>query len=160
MIAFSIVPLLFQLNTCQASEAIAKANRLPWAFRRELVGIARRESHCQPVGIHDRDRSAARLMYRKARRKGLLRSDCPHHEGHYSRFGVRGGHGLSAAYTMRFLPCMPPEVLDIPIFSAYAAMKRMQAACKRYGACDKQSRRRLWAGARNYDRRNRKTDNA
>ena len=61
-------------------------------------------------------------------RVGWLDSWCPWHVGpdDPERFSVRGSFGLSAAYSLRFLgPCLPPELLDIPVISAFAAARRM-----------------------------------
>jgi hypothetical protein len=116
----------------------------------ELVAICDRESNCEPVGLHERDQWAGSIMYRKALRVGWLDLRCPFHLGDSTRFSVRGPHGMSAAYTLRFLgACLPPEILDVPIVSALAAALRAQYQCERYGACNRKSRHRLWRGAGN-----------
>lgn len=122
----------------------------------ELRTVCRRESRCERISVHTRDRWAGPKMYKKALKVGWLQEWCPWHADAEDphRFGVRGSFGLSAAYSLRFIgPCVPPEVLDIPIFSAYAAAKRMQAQCELYDACSRQGYRRFWAGARRYDKR-------
>ena len=125
----------------------------------EMTVICTRESRCESVSIHPNDGKHAAAMYRNAVRVGWLDPErCFHHqvEGKLEmvRFGVRGSFGTAAAYTLWHLGgCLPPEVLDIPIFAALATAKRMQYQCKRYGACDEESRHRLWAGAKRYDRR-------
>ena len=125
-------------------------------FGPELVGICKRESHCRPVRAHAIDAWAGELMRRKALKVGWLDERCPFHHGTPERFSTRGVHGLSAAYTLRFLgPCLPPEVLDVPLVSAVAASLRARHQCNKHGACDKTGRRRRWAGAAKYDRRQR-----
>lgn len=125
----------------------------------ELVHICRRESHCRPVGAHEVDAWAGPLMYRKAVGVGWLDPACPFHHGSSERFSTRGVHGLAAAYSLRFLPdCLPPEVLDVPLVSAIAAARRAQHQCRRHGACDRTQRRRRWAGARKWDRREARAD--
>jgi hypothetical protein len=122
----------------------------------ELVHICRRESHCRWVGAHPQDAWAGGLMQRKALRVGWLDRACRHHRGAPERYSTRGAHGLSAAYSLRFLgACMPPEVLDIPLVSALAAARRAKRQCRAQGACTPASRHRLWVGARRYDRRTR-----
>lgn len=120
----------------------------------ELVHICRRESHCRPVRAHEIDAWAGPLMKRKALKVGWLDESCVFHHGTPERFSTRGIYGLSAAYSLRFLDaCLPPEVLDVPLVSAIAAARRAQHQCETKGACSRSQRRREWAGARRYDRR-------
>jgi hypothetical protein len=122
----------------------------------ELVHICRRESHCRLVGAHAQDAWAGRLMQRKALRVGWLDPTCRHHRGAPERYSTRGAHGLSAAYSLRYVGgCLPPEVLDIPMVSAIVAARRAKGQCRAHGACTTASRHRLWVGARRYDRRTR-----
>ncbi len=120
----------------------------------DMVRICRRESLCHRVGVHEGDAWAGETMWRKAMKVGWLDENCPFHQGQRQSFAPRGPHGLSAAYSLRYLgACLPPATLDIPLLSAVAAVRRSQAICSRYGACDREGRRRFWAGARNYDSR-------
>lgn len=125
----------------------------------EMTAICTRESNCEAVSIHQADSKHAPSMYNNAVRVGWLDPEkCAHHQVkgklEMVRFGVRGAFGASAAYTLWHLGgCLPPEILDIPIFAALATARRMEYQCKRYGACDADSRHRLWAGAKKYDRR-------
>jgi hypothetical protein len=120
----------------------------------ELVSICRRESHCRPVRAHAIDAWAGPVMHRKAMAVDWLDASCPFHHGTPERFSTRGVHGLSAAYSLRFLPaCLPPEVLDIPLVSAVTAARRAQHQCRRHGACNGMARRRHWAGTAKWDRR-------
>ncbi len=122
-------------------------------FADELLQICRRESHCRIVRAHPRDRRAGPAMRRGALRVGWLDPECPFVEGDGRRFSTRGIHGLSAAYSLRFLgSCLPPEVLDVPLLSAIAATKRSRHMCRRQRACTKEERRRQWIGAAKYDR--------
>ena len=120
---------------------------------RELVATCRRESHCRLVGAHEQDASTGAVMRRKAMAVGWLDAECPWHAGEGYRFSTRGPYGMSAAYTLRFVGrCLPPEVLDLPIVSAVAAARRMQAQCRDHGACTREARHRMWMGAGKYDR--------
>lgn len=119
----------------------------------ELVAICRRESRCRPIGAHPRDASSGPLMHRKATIVGWLDPDCLWHHGDGYRFSTRGAHGLSAAYSLRFLGgwCLPPEALDVPLLSAIAAARRARAQCENHGACSRAARHRFWVGARKWD---------
>lgn len=123
---------------------------------KELTRICRRESHCRLVGAHVGDLGAGPVMARKAKARGWLQPDCVWHRGDATRFSTRGIHGISAAYSLRFVDvCLPPEVLDIPLVSAYIAAKRSRFMCERHGACTRKERHRRWVGAAKYDRQQR-----
>ncbi len=139
-------------NPVAASHAAAWATAQP-ELAQELVKICRRESRCMLVSVHEKDAHAGPLMHYKALKVGWLDRECTWHHGQSRRFSTRGAHGLSAAYSLRFLgACLPPEVLDIPIFSALAAARRARYMCERYDACTRNARYRFWIGARKYDR--------
>jgi hypothetical protein len=128
----------------------------------ELVSICRRESPgsaCDTlVGLHPPDQNPARAMYRKAVEKGWLGTcelNTAVDEHDRERFGVRGVHGLSAAYSLWHLgPCLAPELLDVPFLSAVIATRRADYQCeaKHLRACTREARHRLWVGAAKYDR--------
>jgi hypothetical protein len=151
---FAVMALLLRM----ALDPVASSHLGPWLVGEpelagELMAICRRESHCRWVGAHDKDASAGPSMRRNALRVGWLDPACPWHHGDPRRFSTRGIHGMSAAYTLRFIgACVPPEVLDIPLVSATAAALRMQAQCRDHGACTRAARQRFWAGAAKYDR--------
>jgi hypothetical protein len=121
-------------------------------FGPELVDICERESHCRLVGAHPGDRHAGSSMYRNAMRVGWLDSHCIFHRGDPQRFSTRGVHGMSAAYTLRWLGCAPPEILDIPLVSAFAASLRAEHQCRKHGACTRIARHRQWVGPAKWDR--------
>ncbi|GEM_PF-2229327 len=152
-----LITALLRLLLLDAKEAsVVAANMVGEPkLANELIRICKRESSCRTIGVHDGDAWAGATMYRKALRVGWLSDTCPFHRGEPTRFSVRGAHGLSAAYSLRFLgPCLPPEVLDVPILSALAAARRLQHQCDTYHACSYDGRRRFWAGAGNYAKRN------
>ena len=123
---------------------------------KELTRICRRESHCRLVGAHVRDVWAGPVMAKKAKARGWLQAECFWHRGDATRFSTRGIHGMSAAYSLRFVDtCLPPEALDIPLVSAYIAAKRSRFMCERHGACNRKERHRRWVGAAKYDRQQR-----
>lgn len=131
-------------------------------FAAELVEICRRESPgnmcARTVGLHPNNRiSDIRIAYAKAisLKYLYLHPGCAEHvvdtnnDAEVLRFGVRGSHGLMAAYSVRYLgPCVAPEALDHPFTSAVAATRRAEAMCSRSRACSKSSRHALWIGVR------------
>jgi hypothetical protein len=128
----------------------------------ELVDICRRESpghDCATrVGSHPPAANLARAMYRKAVKRGWL-ATCALNTAadttDQDRFGVRGAHGLSAAYSLWHIgDCLAPETLDVPFLSAVIAARRATYQCHapHLRACTREARRRLWVGAAKYDR--------
>ncbi len=104
-----------------------------------LVAIARRESNLELVSIHEQDRRWSRTAWRNAVRAGYLDPRCqPYHGG----WSTRGSFGTFAAYTVHHLgSCMPAWVLDLPLFGALAAVRRMRSR-----ACGGSARCRSWRG--------------
>lgn len=157
---------LLHLDPLEATLAAAEVAGSP-QLGPELVKVCKRESpgqDCrQRVGLHSNNTPRAiRSFYRKAVAHGWLDPErCPEHRAttlkEMERFAVRGNHGLAAAYSLRFLEgeCVPPEVLDVPFLSALAAARRAQTMCAEHRACTTATRRALWTGARNADRRHR-----
>ncbi len=109
----------------------------------ELLRICHRESRCRRVGVHNIDAWASHVAYERAERVGWIDGTCqpekPLSEALRSsrdsarRWSSRGSHGLMAAYHLRFLevPCLPPEILDVPIFSAIAAARKLDSICEK-----------------------------
>lgn len=128
----------------------------------ELVAICRREApgdRCDtPIGAHAPDLGRAAAMYRNAAAKGWVGTcalNTATGERDRERFGVRGVHGLSAAYSLWHLqPCLAPEALDVPFLSAVTAARRATYQCeaRHLRACTREARHRLWVGAAKYDR--------
>lgn len=154
--------LILRLLTLSPRDAtLVGASMAGWPeFAPELLSICKRESpghDCKrTVGVHGNDAPAAvKRFYAKAVARGWLDpAGCPEHraETHEEmvRFGVRGSHGLAAAYTLRFLAgeCVPPGVLDTPLISAFAATRRALEMCTRRHACTRAARHVHWVGAR------------
>ena len=129
-------------------------------FEAELVSICKRESpgsDCRRrVGVHPNNYvSDVRSAYTKAisLKYLYLHPACPEHvidlnsPAELLRFGVRGNHGLMAAYSVRFLgPCVAPEALDFPVLSAIAATRRATAMCLKSSVCSTSGRLGLWIG--------------
>lgn len=102
-----------------------------WIFddaNRTLESICRRESHCLAVGLHAHDTSG-RIVFANAMRARYL-GGCLFHSLAWGseRWGTRGMYGQIAAYALQYLPCSPPEILDIPLVDTYVAWRRLQVA--------------------------------
>ena len=158
MHALLVILHLLTLNPRDAT--LVGATLAGWPeFAPELLSICKRESPgnacARPVGLHGNDAPrAVRRFYTKAVARGWLDpAACLEHraETHEEmrRFGVRGSHGLAAAYTLRFLTgeCLAPEALDTPLISAFAATRRAMAMCAQRGACTRGQRYAHWVGA-------------
>lgn len=112
---------------------------------RALLRIGWAESRLRPIGVHKRDvkprgwtgagRSAARRVGDAAwegavRAQALNPADCSWHErGDASDWSTRGSWGMVAAYAVPYLPgCWPPWSLDVPLVSAWVAVRRLRVA--------------------------------
>lgn len=104
----------------------------PW-IAPDLVRICKRESpghDCRErVGVHARDAWVSDSEWKSQVRLGHLNPICqPYRERVWA---THGNWGLSAASHWQFLPpCYPPEILDVPIVSAYAAAQKFLAVCR------------------------------
>ena len=149
--------LLFMFDPAPSTSFAARA--IDARMEPELLRICRRESRCRRVGIHDLDSWASHVAYTRAVGAGWIDPACQPEKSlsaapgssreERGRWSSRGSHGLMAAYHLRFLsvPCLPPEILDIPFFSAIAAAKKLNSICKKdflkrhprevsWGSCD------------------------
>ena len=146
-----------------ASTRIA-ASAVDARMMRELSRICHRESRCRRVGVHNIDAWASHVAYKRAERVGWVHPTCqPEKRASEAptrprdlapRWSSRGSHGLMAAYHLHLfkVPCLPPEILDIPIFSAMAAALKLKKMCfkknihpreKSWGRCNWRKRRVL-----------------
>ena len=84
-----------------------------------ICGRESRGSKCGPmVGVHRGDARFSASAYRNAVKSGHVDPECqPYRDGQWS---TRGSWGLMSAYNIHRLgvACLPPEILDIPLFSA------------------------------------------
>jgi hypothetical protein len=114
---------------------------------RILKKTCRRESRCRPVKKHRVDAHLSKVVWENAVRRGYLEPSCqPYHEG----WSTRGSFGLMAAYHVKYLPfggyCLPAEVFDIPLVSAYASMKKIEKICGKNTNCTYDYVRDFWNG--------------
>lgn len=62
-----------------------------------------------------------------------------------ARWGIRGTHGLAAAYSVRWLgPCVAPEAIDVPVLSAIVTARRLGELASRYGRRTAAARAEAW----------------
>lgn len=97
--------------------------------RHTLRAIAWRESAFQRVGVHAIDDGWGRVAYQRALDRGRLCGVTIY--GSSARWSTRGAFGLMAAYNVP--RCVPPEALDIPLFSAWLARRKLLRFWKRGG---------------------------
>jgi hypothetical protein len=112
------------------------------AEREALLSIAWRESRRNAIGRHKVDavprgwtgnglraaRRVGRRAWVRAVQRGLLDPTCQP-LGEPSNWSTRGAWGHVAAYAVPYLPaCWPPWSLDVPVVSAWVAVKRLRVA--------------------------------
>lgn len=104
----------------------------------EVVRIARVESRGRRVSVHTghHPRRPGSVFWRAAVAAGWLRPDeCDAHQADDGGFGwgIRGPHGLAAAYSVRHLgDCVAAEVVDVPLLSAIITIRRLVELRQRY----------------------------
>lgn len=111
--AFRDVPPEFLLDTC-IMESGCYATRLQ--------------------GLHAIDAEAGLPAFAGAVRRGKLDRACPFVADTTDprQWSTRGAHGLMAAYHVQLLgDCVPPQALDVPLFSALAAGRKARRVCSR-----------------------------
>lgn len=88
------------------------------------------------------------MFWRKAVAAGWLRPErCASHQATDggAGFGIRGAHGLAAAYSVHVLgECVAPEAIDVPLLSAVAAIRRLRVLAQRYGLRTVEARAEAW----------------
>lgn len=138
---------LAALSPAEASRVAAQA--LAPARTDEILALVKVESRGVAVGIHrgHARRVAGRRFWARAVAAGWLSpATCPAHQlGDGDRWGIRGAHGLAAAYSVRHLGgCVAPELLDVPIVSAFVALRRLDVLERRYGLRTSAARAEAW----------------
>lgn len=116
----------------------------------EVLALMQTESRGQAVGVHTGHarRVPGGVFWRRAVAAGLLHPECC--AAHQSTdggagWGIRGAHGLAAAYSVHVLgECVAPEALDIPFLSAVATIRRLRVLARRYGLRTVEARAAAW----------------
>lgn len=116
----------------------------------EVLAIVAAESRGQAVGVHTGHaaRVAGSVFWRKAVAAGLLHPErCEVHQqtDGGEGWGIRGAHGLAAAYSVHVLgECVDPAALDIPLVSAVATIRRLRVLARQYGLRTVEARAAAW----------------
>ena len=139
------------LAPLDASVAAASLERRP-DLAAEVRALALVESTGRAVGLHREARPEVRRVRggvfwaAAVRARWLDPAGCPTHaEGIAERWGIRGAHGLAAAYSVRYLgACVAPEVLDTPLVSAVVTVRRLVELERRYGLRTPAARAEAW----------------
>ena len=120
-------------------------------FEVEALSILASESRGQAIGVHRGHHGRVRgcVFWRAAVDAGWLHlGECEHHnpgDDHCERWGIRGAHGLAAAYSVRHLgECVPAEAVDVPYLSAVVTVRRLRELERRYGLRTAEARAKAW----------------
>jgi len=98
----------------------------------DLVAICHRESRCTPYRVHERDSWLSRREYLGQVKLGHLDPGCQEYRP--GEWATRGAWGLSAASHWKYMPsCYDPSWFDVPLVSAYVALKKYNSKCKGKG---------------------------
>lgn len=133
----------------------ADATRLACRLERyadcgEVLALMATESRGQVVGVHTGHaaRVGGGVFWRKSVAAGLLHPErCAAHQSTDGGFGwgIRGAHGLAAAYSVHVLgECVGPEAIDVPFLSAVATIRRLRVLARRYGLRTPEARAEAW----------------
>lgn len=115
----------------------------------EVLRILRVESKGYAVSVHTRHhpRKPGGIFWSAAVLRGLLRPErCAVHQStdNGEGWGIRGPHGLAAAYSVRHLgECVGPEAADVPLLSAVMTIRRLDELRRRY-RLDREQRALAW----------------
>ena len=116
----------------------------------EVMALMRVESRGVAVGLHTRHAARVRggVFWRRAVAAGLLHPErCAAHQSTDggSGWGIRGAHGLAAAYSVHVLgDCVGPEAADVPLLSAVMTIRRLRVLAGRYGLRTARARAEAW----------------
>ncbi len=138
------------LNPHDATVLAAHADGLE-RFEGEALAILASESRGQAIGVHKPHPGRVRgcVFWRAAvDAEWLHLGTCEHHtpgDNYCERWGIRGSHGLAAAYSVRHLgECVAPEALDVPYLSAVVTVRRLRELERRYGRRTPEARALAW----------------
>jgi hypothetical protein len=121
-----------------------------WPDCGEVLAILRVESRGESVGVHTRHRArvGGGVFWRRAVEAGLLHPErCERHQSADlgEGWGIRGPHGLAAAYSVHVLgDCVGPESADVPLLSAVMTVRRLRVLRDRYGLWTAGERAEAW----------------
>lgn len=116
----------------------------------EVLALMRVESRGVAVGVHTgrHARVPGGVFWRRAVAAGLLHPErCAAHQSTDggAGWGIRGAHGLAAAYSVHVLgDCVGPEAADVPLLSAVMTIRRLRVLTGRYGLRTERERAEAW----------------
>ena len=116
----------------------------------EVLALMRVESRGVAVGVHTGHHARVRggVFWRRAVAAGLLHPErCAAHQSTDggAGWGIRGPHGLAAAYSVHVLgECVGPEAADVPLLSAVMTIRRLRVLARRYGLRTARERAEAW----------------
>jgi hypothetical protein len=135
------------LPPADATRLACHLERYPCA---EVLAILAVESRGQAVGVHTdhAPRKPGWVFWRAAVAAGWLHPErCAAHQSTDggAGWGIRGPHGLAAAYSVHVLgDCVAPEAIDVPLLSAVATIRRLRVLARRYGLRTVEARAEAW----------------
>lgn len=144
---------LLRLAPVDATRAACQSERVSASRCHEALAILQSESRARPIGLHadvrpDIGRVHGGVFWRRAVASGLLRPDrCEAHQSsdRGDGWGIRGAHGLAAAYSVHLIgECVAPEAVDVPFFSAVVTLRRLRVLERRYGLRTAEGRAAAW----------------
>lgn len=144
---------VLRLAPIDATLAACRAEHVSADRCREALAILRSESRARPVGVHAVARPNVRrvsggVFWRRAVDRGLLRPDrCAAHQStdRGDGWGVRGPHGLAAAYSVHLLgECVAAEAVDVAFLSAVVTLRRLRVLERRYDLRTSEARATAW----------------
>ena len=116
----------------------------------EALAILRSESRGVAVGVHSghAPRKPGGVFWRRAVDRGLLHPErCNAHQStdRGDGWGIRGPHGLAAAYSVHLLgECVAAEAIDVPLLSAVVTLRRLHVLEREYGLRTAEARELAW----------------
>ena len=137
---------LLALEPVQASIAGARLAGFP-GLASELLDICEAETRCSAIGIHHgkAERVSGAVFWRAAVEAGWLVGCDAHALQRSDRWGIRGTHGLAAAYSVRWLgECVDPAAIDVPLLSALVTARRLGELSQRYKLRTIDARAHAW----------------
>ena len=143
-----LISAALSLRPADATRLACRTER--YADCGEVLALMQAESRGQAVGVHTGHaaRVSGGVFWRKAVAAGLLHPErCAAHQSTDNGFGwgIRGAHGLAAAYSVHVLgECVAPEAIDVPLFSAVATIRRLRVLARRYGLRTAEARAVAW----------------
>lgn len=145
----ALIAAALSLSPADATRLACRLER--YAACGEVLALMAIESRGHAVGVHTghAKRRPGRVFWDAAVAVRWLRPDlCDEHmrgPDDAAGWGIRGAHGLAAAYSVHVLgECVGPEAIDVPLLSAVATIRRLRVLARRYGLRTPEARAEAW----------------